>query len=239
MKVLRCAAYPLIGLAWLASRPKVLRRAAAPLLLNVVLFAGIGWVYFERVRALMGLIPLAEGGVGTAVMTVAWLFVTLLFGALVFFSFGLAANALSAPFHEGLSARVEAALAEEGAAIDVFEGGPGAAAAVAGEVVKFLILAAVGIPAGLAAMVVPALGPVLYVFLAWYAGLEFVDITWARRAPGVRERIRFLMRHPAALFGFGLTATLLLTIPVLNLAALPACVIGGTLLYHRELRASR
>ncbi|HVP62809.1 MAG TPA: EI24 domain-containing protein [Myxococcaceae bacterium] len=69
---------------------------------------------------------------------------------------------------------------------------------------------------------------------ALFACAEYLDPPLARRGGGFAEVRRVLAQRTALALGFGLSVTLLLWVPLLNLFLLPVAVVAGTLL-HRSL----
>jgi CysZ protein len=69
---------------------------------------------------------------------------------------------------------------------------------------------------------------------ALFACAEYLDPPLARRGGSFVEVRRVLARRTALALGFGLSVTVLLWVPLLNLFLLPLAVVAGTLL-HRSL----
>ncbi len=83
--------------------------------------------------------------------------------------------------------------------------------------------------------VLPGLGSVAATVLgtmvsAFFLTLEFTDITLARYGYRLRQKLRLLRTHLGLTVGFGLSTSLLLWIPLLNVLGIPIAVVGGTAL---------
>lgn len=65
---------------------------------------------------------------------------------------------------------------------------------------------------------------------AFFLALEFTDVTLTRHGYPLREKLRLLRRHAPLTMGFGLSTSLLLWIPGLNVLCVPIAVVGGTAL---------
>ena len=57
-------------------------------------------------------------------------------------------------------------------------------------------------------------------------------------APDATKLLRWLRQHPLLALGFGAMTLLLILIPVLNFLAMPAAVVGATLMWNKELSDS-
>src|SRR5690606_18048196 len=64
---------------------------------------------------------------------------------------------------------------------------------------------------------------------ATIACLDFFDAPLERRRLGFRQKLGLIRRYMPASAGFGLVAFGLVTIPFINLLAIPLCVTAGTL----------
>lgn len=85
-----------------------------------------------------------------------------------------------------------------------------------------LIFAPIGVPLG--------------VFITiCFCGIDFVDVPLSVRGMSARQKIQLLWRSRALIFGFAVTAYILLHVPVVNLLALPVGVIGATLLVNQVI----
>lgn len=229
--------YALTGLRWLPKNG--LRRfVAMPLLINVVLFgAGVWWTYgqFERLdQTLQGWLP-------TWLDWLHWLIwpifaLTVLIA--VFYSFSVVANLLAAPFNSLLAERVEQ-LVHPGNA-------PRPAASLTWKELVLSPLAGLNrllyfigwaIPLLLLSFVpgVNIAAPVLWVlFSAWMLALEYADYPLANRGLSFRDQRQLLRQHWPLTLGFGGMVLVLTLIPLLNFLAMPAAVIGATLMWMQE-----
>ena len=235
--LLKGAGYALTGLRWLPK--KGLRRfVALPLLINVVLFgAGIGWAYgqfayFDHV--LQGWLPAWLGWLHWLI----WPIFALTIVIALFYSFSVVANLLAAPFNSLLAEQVER-LAQPGNT-------PRPATELNWKELLLSPLAALNrllyfigwaIPLLLLSLipVVNLAAPVLWVlFSIWMLALEYADYPLANRGLSFRDQRRLLRRHWPLTLGFGGMVLLLTLIPLLNFLAMPAAVIGATLMWVRE-----
>jgi CysZ protein len=232
------ASYALTGLRWL---PKAGLRGfvALPLLINSVLFgAGIWWSagQLERLdQAVQHRLP----GWLAWLHWLLWPLFILMALVVVFYAFTVLANVIAAPFNGLLAARVEK-LANPGSAPPrppIEPTWKELALSPLRELNKLLYFIGWAIPLLLLsfAPIVNVAAPVLWVLLsAWMLALEYADYPLGQRGLTFREQRRLLRRHWPLTLGFGGMTLLLTLIPLLNFLAMPAAVIGATLMWARE-----
>lgn len=237
------AGYVLTGLRWL---PKAGLRSfvAMPLLINTLLFGGGIWLgvhQMERLdQALQRWLPhwLAW------LHWLLWPLFVLTVLVVVFYAFSLVANFIAAPFNGLLAERVAKMIAPTGAAppAPVDSSWRDLLFSPLAELRKLLYFVGWAIPL-LALSFVPALNvaaPVLWaISTAWMLALEYADYPLGNRGLTLREQRRLLRRHWPLTLGFGGMTLLLTLVPGLNFLAMPAAVIGATLMWNRELSDSR
>jgi CysZ protein len=81
---------------------------------------------------------------------------------------------------------------------------------------------------------IPGIGILAWVGMAMVNTFVYLSYPLNRRQSGVRDGVLWILSHPARSIGFGIATTLLFSIPVLNLFALPIAVVGGTLNFLRK-----
>ena len=231
------ASYVLTGLRWLPKRG--LRGfVAVPLLINTVLFgAGIWWStgQFERLdQAVTDWLP----DWLSWLHWLLWPLFVLTALVVVFYTFSVVANVIAAPFNGLLAERVEKLVNPAGA-------NPATAGLTwkelmlspLGELNKLLYFIGWAIPLLLLFFVpvVNVAAPVLWaLFSAWMLALEYSDYPLGNRGLSFRDQRRLLRRRWPLTLSFGGMTLLLTLIPVLNFLAMPAAVIGATLMWSRE-----
>ncbi|MFP4130080.1 MAG: sulfate transporter CysZ [Halorhodospira sp.] len=233
---------PLAGLRYflrgfrLVLVPGVKRYVVAPLLINVVLFAG------ALIAGAMGVQQLAawlQATVPGWLDWLAWLLWPLYIVAgllVVFYTASLVANLVAAPFMEPLAAAVERHLRgtpppqESAAPLRALAGVP---AAVGTELYKLAYFITRALPL-LVLSAIPganAVAPLLWLlFGAWMLAREYLEPPLANRGLGFRQQGAALRGYRLPALGFGAAATVTNTIPVLNFLILPVAVAGGTAL---------
>ena len=82
--------------------------------------------------------------------------------------------------------------------------------------------------------VLNAVAPALWwVFGAWMMAVQFADLAAENRGREFQGTLRLLNEHRTAALGFGIPASFVLAIPLLNFLFVPAVAAGGTRLWHR------
>ena len=162
----------------------------------------------------------------------------------IIYTYTLVANAIAAPFNGLLAERVEK-LVDPGGRAPQPSAGPSWRELLFSpltELGKLLYFVAWAIPL-IVLSFVPAVNvaaPVLWaVSTSWMLALEYADYPLGHRGLDHRAQRRLLRRHWPLTLGFGGMTLLLTLVPVLNFLAMPAAVIGATLMWNRELPDSR
>jgi CysZ protein len=220
------------GLCTLLRGGRIRRWAIAPLVLNgllfvALMFAGV-WAAVHYTGQAAGenwwsalLQWLAALGAAAVLLTVA------------FFTFGLVAALVAAPFNELISQGTERILT--GRTGELKDRGFMAEMARAGlsALKMFAMEMAVVIPAMLL-LLVPLVGPLIFaVPAAFFLALTYMDYSLDRRKLGVRAKIAFCIGHFPEVMGFGLLTYVCTLIPFVNVLTVPVAAVAGTRLFLR------
>lgn len=218
------------GFRWLPRR-EIRGPAFLPLLINIVLFSGMGWFAIDRFDD--WLTRLLPDGLEWLEWLLWPLFVLLLI-VIVVFTFTIVANLLAAPFNDFLADRVNRQLQGK----EQPEGGFSALdipRALINELRKLLYFAAWAILL-LVVTFVPLIGlagPFLWmIFASWSLAIEYSDYPLGRLGMKFSQQRRLLRENFQETIGFGASVLGATLIPVVNLAVIPAAVIGASLLWH-------
>ena len=228
------ARYALTGLRWL---PKSGLRGfvVVPLSINTGLFGGALWFL---TRQLQRLDQALQDWLPTWLDWLHWLLWPLfILTALVvvFYSFTLLANLIGSPFNGLLAERVEKILATEGAAPRPTTNTTWRdyLSAPLTQLQRLLYFVGWAIPLLVLSFVpaVNAAAPVLWAgFVSWMLALEYADYPLSTRGLKFREQRALVRRHWPLALGFGGMTLVLTLIPIVNFLAMPAAVIGSTLM---------
>ncbi|MDO6459881.1 sulfate transporter CysZ [Granulosicoccaceae sp. 1_MG-2023] len=245
--LLRGSRYLLSGFS-LIGEAGVRRYVVIPLLINVLVFAGLFWLAFDWFSSwsagLAWLHPDPQS---------RWAFVTgpllfllkLLFGAAVLLisavSFSLVANLLAAPFNSLLAERVEAHLRGTGSR-DTPESLRHVIASIPktlrSELAKLIYVLLRLLPILLLHLIpgVNLIAPLLsFLFGAWMLSLEYLDYPMGNHGFLFRDVRRTVSRRRPLALSFGAAVMLLTAVPLLNLIAMPVAVAAATRIWVEQL----
>lgn len=242
---LQSASY--VARGWqLVRQPGLRRFVLMPLLINLLVFGGIGWWVNSWATGWLDSLSLfsqwGDWWIVQALQTVLHWLVTLILVFVLAFVFTLVANLIGAPFNGLLAERVEAHLTGAG---------PGASPPwltliksvprqMGSEVRKLLYLLVCIVPLLLLQFVpvINFIAPVLlFLFGAWMFALEYMDYPLGNHG-ALFKQVRLTMRaRRRVAYGFGSAVAVISMIPVINLFIMPVAVAGATALYVDYLRA--
>lgn len=80
---------------------------------------------------------------------------------------------------------------------------------------------------------VPVLNLLIFAFTFLLMTFQYTSYPQTRRGIGIREGMQFLWRYFFSCLGFGASISILFSLPLISIFALPLAVIGGTLLVAR------
>jgi CysZ protein len=236
-------AYPFRALGLIRRSPEVWGLILIPILINIVvgallyaglLYAGLQWIDASTAGApawAAGLAWLLRGLLALALFVVIG-FLLVRFGVV-----------LGSPFYGQLSERLEQRLTGQappatplslgGIAIDLWR-------ALAYELKKLALTLVILAPLLLIGLI-PAVGQVAALagqiaLGALISCLDFMDSPLERRRMRFRAKLGVVRGALPASAGFGLVSLGLVSIPILNLLAIPLCVAGGTLFFCERVQ---
>jgi CysZ protein len=221
--------------------PGLRRYVAMPLLLNLVVFVGLAYwagIYFDEFMNTW----LPSHSWLEFVRWLLWILFAAAYALALFYGFTLTANLIAAPFNAMLAAKVEEKLTGEWPAESGESLLKAIAPAVAGEIGKIVYFLTRAVPL-LILFLIPGLNILVSVawvlFGFWFLAIEYADYPMGNHGVHPREQRRQLRsrRLKSLLFGAGVTVMML--IPVLQFAAMPAAVAGATRLWVEDLSGNR
>ncbi|MBT8430064.1 MAG: sulfate transporter CysZ [Gammaproteobacteria bacterium] len=228
---------PFQGLSLIFS-PGLRRFVAVPLLLNILVFAALAYiagVYFDDFMDRW----LPSQSWLEFLRWILWLLFAVTYALALFYGFTLIANLIASPFNSILAARVEEKLTGTRPA-DADESLMKAIApAIAGEIGKIVYFASRALPL-LLLFFVPGLNILVSVawviFGLWFLAIEYVDYPMGNHALKPKAQRQHLRQSRLKSLAFGAGVTVMMLIPVLQLAAMPAAVAGATRLWLDDLK---
>jgi len=228
---------PFHGLRLLFS-PGLRRFVAIPLLLNILIFAALAYVagiYFDEFMDRW----LPSQSWLEFLRWILWLLFAVAYALALFYGFTMIANLIAAPFNGILAARIEEKLtgtrpaeADESLLKAV---GP----AIAGEIGKIVYFGTRAIPL-LLLFFVPGLNILVsigwVIFGLWFLAIEYADYPMGNHAIKPKAQREHLRRKRFRSLAFGAGVTVMMLIPILQFAAMPAAVAGATRLWVDNLK---
>jgi len=225
------------GLMWM---PELRRWALMPMLLSVAVYVGLFWMAAGRIDSWVESAAESLPGWLSWLADVLWFVLWCLAILLMTFTFAITASLVASPFNGPLAARTERVLTGRlppGAGGGVLMGLPRLVSQETGK----LLYAVVGSIPFLLLFLVPVVdlvAPVLwFLWSGWVTALAFTDYALDANGLHFRDMRRLLGRRRGAAWGFGAATLFALTIPGLNIIAVPAAVCGGTVLWVEGLSA--
>ena len=212
------------------------RFVLVPLLINIVVFSLVGWGGYELFSGLMDEYVPSEGWL-SYFRWLLWPLFAIAGLLTTFYTFTVIANLIAAPFNGLLAEKVETLLTGKtptspggGIMKDLIP-------SITSEIHKLLYFLLRAIPL-LILFVIPVINiaaPFLWIaFSAWFLFIEYADFPLGNRGLKFKQELQLLKRVRFTGLGFGGGATLMLAIPVINFVAMPAAVVGATIMWCEQ-----
>lgn len=225
----------------LLNQPGVRQYVIIPLVINVLIFAGLGYLAFGW---LDGLVTQMMNDLPEWLQWISWLIWLIIYGAsivLLYFTFTVMANFVSAPFNGVLSEAIEEHITGEKKQDDtpwhqaIMQAGP----AIKEEIVKFTYSITRSLPF-FVLFFIPGVNfiasPLWMMFGAWMLAIQYADYPFSNAGVEFKRLRTQLGSKRLMVFGFGCTVMLGTMIPIINLFIIPAAVAGATVMYLKEFK---
>lgn len=222
------------GFAVLRAHPALWKYIIAPAVVTLVVLGGLVFgalhVIDPAVAWTSAHVPSWAAGIVGSLLRVA---LTIALGAGALILFVPIAGAIAGPFNEMLSEHVEQALTGRPSAPFAFGAFVTELVVGIGHSVRRVLASLGGLVIVFVVGLVPVIGAIAaFGLAAWLtatgAAYDCYDAVLARRAMPYRDKLQFLARHRARSLGLGGAVTVMLLIPVLNLASLGIGAAGAT-----------
>ncbi|MDR9435447.1 MAG: sulfate transporter CysZ [Thiohalophilus sp.] len=231
------ASYLLRGLS-LIGKPGVKRHVVIPLVINILIFAGLIWLLAAQFEVLLEwLMPTLPDWLAW-LDSLLWFIFAITTGIAVFFSFTIMANLVGAPFNSFLSAAVEKKLtgrspiSEVGFMEELTK-------AISGEIKKMGLFALIALALLIITLIpgINLIAPVLWIiFSAWMLSIEYLDYPLGNQGRSFPEIRRAIQQKRLLSLGFGSAVMLATLIPVFNFMVMPVAVAGATALRVEQFK---
>lgn len=232
---------PLRALALLLRTPALLALSIIPIILTLLMYLALHqWLLEPGVEAatasaravaeslpILGAYQWFASGVASATNWILkvgfWIFALLMLS--------VSSNVIALPFNDLLAMRTEKYALPKLAQV--------CSSGLSSEFKKLLIDLVKSVSAGLLMLVclILSLVPVLNIFAAlgfWFLiAFQYLSYPQTRRERGFAQSAREMLMHLSLVLGFGLSAALGFSVPLLGVIWAPLCVVAGTLVYAR------
>ncbi len=232
--------YPFRSLKFFFSHKVLIKYSIAPMLINLFIY---GSIFILTYSWLMGSlekwlgIDNTEAGFWLRFLHTALLIVGFLLTLFVcYLLFTILGNIVTAPFNEEISQRVEEIVTgrkehEMGFWEDAY-------ISIKGEVQKLLFYFSILFFIFLLNLV-PVIGSVVstmlgFIFSCFYNALDFLDYPMTRKKMRFRDKLKITRKGKLVTYGFGVTAFLMMFLPVVNVFMKPILVAAGTSLFYEK-----
>lgn len=232
--------YPFRSLKFFFSHKVLIKYSIAPMLINLFIY---GSIFILTYSWLMGSlekwlgIENTEAGFWLRFLHTALLIVGFLLTLFVcYLLFTILGNIVTAPFNEEISQRVEEIVTgrkehEMGFWEDAY-------ISIKGEVQKLLFYFSILFFIFLLNLV-PVIGSVVstvlgFIFSCFYNALDFLDYPMTRKKMRFRDKLKITRKGKLVTYGFGVTAFLMMFLPVVNVFMKPILVAAGTSLFYEK-----
>jgi CysZ protein len=221
----------------LLNSPGLRRYVIMPLLVNVLIFSLMVWIGVVQFENLLDWM-LPQDSWLSYFRYLLWPIFAIAAILVTFYSFTIIANLLAAPFNGILAEKVEILLTGKnpsqmhaGILQSIWP-------AVRSELIKLRYFVIRALPL-LILFLIPGINliaPILWtLFGIWYLALEYADYPMANNGLEFKNQHAHNKKIRLAAMGFGGGLTLLMMIPILNFAAMPAAVAGATAMWCDRL----
>jgi len=226
-------------------KPGLKRYVIIPLLISIIIFSLAGWIGFVQFENFMNSmvvqfnLPGWLSWLNVVIEWILWPIFFITFLALVFYGYTIVANLIAAPFNGKLAEAVARKLDSQAAFPDSEPLIKDVTKSIFSELRKLLYYLIRALPL-LILMLFPLTSAVASIvwlmFSAWFLALEYVAYPLENQKLLFKEQRQTLGKNKLSAMSFGAGVTVLLLIPVLNLAAMPAAVAGATIYWHEKLK---
>jgi CysZ protein len=227
--------YLVRGLGML-TRPELRPFVIVPLLVNILVFSLMIWggvILYEQLINQF----LPESDWLVVLRLLLWLIFVIGGGLIIFYTFTVVANLIAAPFNGLLAEKTEALLT--GQAPSAPGGGiiKDLVPSILSELRKlsYFIFWAVLLLILLFIPVIGIVAPFLWLaFNAWFMALEYADFPMGNSGLKFKEELNIMKRIRLTNLGFGGGVTVMMAVPPLSFVAMPAAVIGATIMWCEQ-----
>lgn len=232
---------PFRALGLILRRPKLLALSSAPVVLSIVVSALLlGWLKTVATNAALHWLAAHGYEAGALTTKIAVFVLAALVWLLGIVLFSTTVGILASPFNDFLAEAAEKdcrpALSEPPPESKTWKGRIEILGIDLTKTIAVLALQMALLGVSLVTFWIPGLAFLWTAAAFLLLTYQYIAYPQTRRAQGLFESARFLVRYPWLSLGFGGALAVLFSIPFVSALTIPLAVVGGTLLYSRQFR---
>ena len=210
--------------------------AIIPLIINTIIFAGLGIFMFGWFGDFIDGLMLGLPSWLQWLEWLVWPIFAAALGILIYFTFAILANFISAPFNGVLSEAIEEKVTGEAKSDESpwHQAITTAPTAIREEIRKLVYSITRSLPF-LILLLIPGINFIAsalwIMFSAWMMAIQYADYPLANNGVEFNDQRKLLGKKKMLVIGFGGTVMVGMMIPVVNFIILPCAVAGATLMY--------
>tara|TARA_B100000029_G_scaffold510009_1_gene600513 strand:+ start:614 stop:1339 length:726 start_codon:yes stop_codon:yes gene_type:complete len=231
MNDFKCGFIYLLSGFTLILKPKIRFYSLTPLFLNISLFVLLIFYSYGEVDRVVSDLESQWQWLGWLTWVI-WVFFFIAVSILVFFSFSMLGNLISAPFNSLLSDAVKAELLGEQISHDTKESMH--ELIIHSFISEFykIIYFSLRILILIVLFLIPFINIIApfvwFIFSAWMIALEYCDFPMSNRNINFSQQRMELSKNRLLTYGFGVAALIFTIIPIVNFIIIPVAVAGAT-----------
>lgn len=218
----------------LIRQPALRTFVVIPLLLNVIVFAGLGFVAIDGFAGWLDTLMQSVPDWAAFIRYLLWPLFVLLLLVVAAWTFTIIGNIIASPFAGPLAEKTEALLTRD-VSTTVFDWKTVPAIAVRSlqrEFSKLLYFLGWAILVLIVSLLVSPIAPLLWLaFGAWMMAVQYVDYPFDNHQLSFGDVKRWLAANRMLALGFGAAVLAASMIPLVNLVVIPAAICGATALW--------
>ena len=221
-------------------RPGLRRFFLIPLLVNVLVFAGLVWLFIDQFEALLDwFLPTVDRWWAQLARGLLWFIFAVAASVFMFFTFTLAANLIAAPFNGWLAERVAYVLDKNNMPVPTTDVSllKSVGLSLISELRKSIYLLAMILLPLLVTFIpiINLLAPFLWLMAtSWLLALEYLAYPLENQGMRFSEVRRYAKTRTVLSFSFGAAVLLATIVPLINLTIMPAAVAGATVMWFER-----
>jgi CysZ protein len=221
-------------------RPGLRRFFLIPLLVNVLVFAGLVWLFVDQFEALLDwFLPAGNSLWAQIARGLLWFIFAAAASVFVFFTFTLAANLLAAPFNGWLAEQVAYAIDKNNMSVPATGVSllKNVGLSLTSELRKLVYLSAMILLLLIITFIpiINLLAPFLWLMVtSWLLALEYLAYPLENQGMRFSQVRRYARARRLLSFSFGASVLLATVVPLINLTIMPAAVAGATVMWFER-----